>query len=936
MNPDQFVSKWSAAELRERQASQEQFIDLCRMLGEPTPSEADPRGEWYCFEAGATKTTGRNGWADIWKRGFFAWEYKGKHRDLNAAYSQLQQYAPALANPPLLVVSDMVRFRIHTNWTNLVSEVHEIALPEILDRSYRDLLRSVFTEPDRLKPGQTRQALTEKAAGRFAELAKRLRARGYDPVKVAHFVNRLVFCMFAEDVDLLPKKMFRRMLDVAIAAPSQFQALAAQLFGTMRTGGLVGFESIAWFNGGLFDDADALPLEGADIKELIQAADLDWSDIDPSIFGTLFERGLDPDNQSALGAFYTDRDKIMLIVEPVILRPLQQEWDGVKAGIAEQGAIAAQTMETIQEQQRHIEDYQEAVEAVAGTQKSAQPALFGDLGRQRRVRSTDQAKASIAKAMKQKKAANDEAQRLLNEFLARLWSFRVLDPACGSGNFLYLALYSLKDFEHRVLLEAEALGFERPVPSIGPEAVLGIEINPYAAELARISVWIGEIQWMLQNGFEVGRNPILKPLNTIECRDALISPTGDIATWPRADVVIGNPPFLGAKWMKSTLGEDYTQLLRKAYCKIAPNSTDFVGYWFARCGELIADGHLLRAGLVATNNIRGAFNRQVMQELSEKCTIFEAWADEPWVLDGAAIRVSVVCFAKENCQPDLIRLDGQNVLHINTNLSSAKADVTKALCLKMNQNISFTGIQKGGNFDIPGSLAREWLSLPKNPNGQSNSDVLFPMAVVPDIVKRHVDKWIIDFRGLSEADAMLYEAPFKYIENEVKNKRAENREERTSSKWWLHRRSGADVRKAISGLPRYIATPLVSKHRVFTFVSSTSIPDIRIVVISSARNDIFGVLQSRIHEIWSLSICSKHGVGNDPVYTPSTIFETFPFPDGMLPDAQSGKDTGDLIEPHIAAAATRLHELRENWLNPSDLVRREPVTLPPCSASHSA
>ena len=325
MTPDAFINRWRESTLTERAASQSHFNDLCKLLGEPTPTEVDSKGDTFAFEKGAMKSTGGQGWADVWKRGCFAWEYKQPGKDLNAAFAQLQRYAVALENPPLLIVSDRDRFRIHTNWTNTVAETHEITVEELRDANKRQLLKWAFSEPERLKPKKSRDELTAEAAGKFADLATRLRERGNDPQQVAHFVNRLVFCMFAEDVDLLPKKMFSKMLDAAQQEPEEFRSIAASLFAAMRTGGRVGFEAVEWFNGGLFDDDKALSLDVEDIKLIRTAADLDWAGIDPAIFGTLFERGLDPDKRSQLGAHYTDRDKIMMIINPVINRPLTAE-----------------------------------------------------------------------------------------------------------------------------------------------------------------------------------------------------------------------------------------------------------------------------------------------------------------------------------------------------------------------------------------------------------------------------------------------------------------------------------------------------------------------------------------------------------------------------------------------------------------------------------
>jgi len=275
VTPRAFISKWQAAELKERSAAQEHFLDLCRMLGEPTPAEADPKGDWYCFERGASKIGGGEGWADVWMRQRFGWEYKGKRRDLGAALIQLQQYAPALENPPLLIVSDLDRIEIHTNWTNSVPTTYEIPLEGLVDPTNIQRLKWAFSEPERLKPGVTRADVTKDAAAHFAQLAQRLRERGHDPHRVAHFLNRIMFCLFAEDAGLLPAKILSRALDASRKQPDAAERLLRELFGAMRKGGFAGFEVIEWFNGGLFDSDDALPLTGAEIEEILDVAKLD-------------------------------------------------------------------------------------------------------------------------------------------------------------------------------------------------------------------------------------------------------------------------------------------------------------------------------------------------------------------------------------------------------------------------------------------------------------------------------------------------------------------------------------------------------------------------------------------------------------------------------------------------------------------------------------
>ncbi len=323
MTPEAFVAKWKGVTLKERSAAQEHFIDLCRLLDLPTPAEADPTGSWFCFEKGAAKAGGGDGWADVWRRACFGWEYKGKGRDLNVAFKQLQIYSPALEYPPLLIVSDIETIVIHTAFTGTVPEVRVLTLDDLLDGANRRLLKWAFTDPERLRPGKTTAALTEEAAGRFGALAQALGARGHDPLAVGQLCIRLLFCLFAEDIELLPRQMFTRLLEAGEKDPASLGPMLADLFGAMATGGRVGFELMDWFNGGPFKPRATLPLEPADLKVLRNLATLDWSAIEPSIFGTLFERGLDPAKRSQLGAHYTDAGSIMRLVNPVVLDPLR-------------------------------------------------------------------------------------------------------------------------------------------------------------------------------------------------------------------------------------------------------------------------------------------------------------------------------------------------------------------------------------------------------------------------------------------------------------------------------------------------------------------------------------------------------------------------------------------------------------------------------------
>ena len=872
VTPGEFIAKWGASELKERSASHQHFVDLCEMLGEPPPADEDLTGDRYSFEKGARKDGGGDGWADVWKRHHFAWEYKGRHANLDRAFAQLRQYALALENPPLLIVSDMVRFRIHTNWTNAVSRVHEFALEDLTDPAVRNKLKWAMSDPERLRPEMTRQTLTANAAATFAELAQSLRDGGHDPEAVAHFVNRLVFCMFAEDAGLLPDDMFTKMLQHSRKSPGEFEDMAKSLFAAMSTGGRVGFEAVPWFNGGLFEDDATLPMDRKQIDIAYRAAGLDWSEIDPSILGTLFERGLDPDKRSQLGAHYTDREKIMRIVEPVVERPLLAEWTAAKQSI------------------------QEVLD-------EADSASSRSVATRRRRRARD----------------------LFVGFLERLRAFTVLDPACGSGNFLYLALLALKDLEHRVTLEGEAMGLERELPRIDPGNVRGIEINPYAAELARVSVWIGQTQWMLRNGFGTS-NPILSPLDNIECRDAILSPDSAEPDWPKADAVIGNPPFLGGKRLIRSLGEDYVARLFATYRNRVPREADLVAYWFVKAGEHVAADNANRVGLVATNSIRGGANRRALVQATDGRPIFNAWSDEPWVIDGAAVRVSLVCFAAEGDKhtPNPA-LDGEPVDAIHADLTARRGergvDLTSTRRLRENAGVAFMGDTKGGSFDVPGDLAALWLRLPANPNGRPNADVLKPWANGMDVTRRPSGKWIVDFgSNMPETDAAMFEEPFRHVQEHVRPKRRTNRRASYRAYWWRHAEPRPRMWSALDGLSRCIATPVNGKHRVFIWLSTRVCPDHQLIVI--ARNDdvTFGILHSRFHEKWSLRLGTEIGKGNDPRYTPTTTFETFPFPDGLSPNIAASHYADDASAAAIADASRHLTELRDRWLNPADWV----------------
>ncbi|MGO9744170.1 MAG: class I SAM-dependent DNA methyltransferase [Roseiarcus sp.] len=876
MTPQDFIRKWKPVALTERATAQEHFLNLCRLFDHPTPAEADPTGETFTFEKGVSKTGGGDGFADVWKKGFFAWEYKKKKRDLDKALEQLTRYAAGLENPPLHVACDTHIFRIETRWTNEVPKVYQFELEDLAEPHNFETLRCVFHDPEKLRSGRTREVLTKEAADKFQTISDSLQHRNPDREAVAHFVNQLVFCFFANSVGLLPDGLWKKLLRAAESRPYESKKFLKQLFDDMANGGFLGFEAILEFDGGLFDGREPLDLKATEIGLLFTIANLDWSLIDPTIFGTLFERFLDPDKRAEIGAHYTGVDKITKIVEPVVARPLRREWLAAKAEI---DALMA---------------------PVIGTRKGAA-------------------------AEKKFRGAQAKAEARRDAFIDRLAALRILDPACGSGNFLYLALQTVKDIEYQAILDSEVLGLGRVMPRVGPEILHGIEINPFAAELARTTIWIGDIQWRVRNAISQHPRPILRKLDTIECRDALLTADGKEADWPEADYIIGNPPFLGGKLVRRGLGDDYVETLFRAYEGKVPAEADLVCYWFYKAWRAVGENEAKRCGLVATNSIRGGANRKVLEPIAEAEGIFEAWSDEPWLIEGAAVRVSLVCF--EAATAEKARLDGQTVSQIHADLT-ASLKLILAESLRQNADVCFEGLKKYGAFDVAGATARDWLTQPLNVDKRPNSDVIRPWLNAMDLVRTPSDTWVIDFNGCTQEEAALYEAPFQWAFEHVYPARQRDRAKRTRERWWAFERDRPHLRKKLHELQRFIATPVVAKHRVFVWIDRECFVANLADVIARDDDTTFGILHSRFHEAWSLRLGTWLGVGNDPRYTPTTTFETFPFPEGLTPNIPAADYAADPRAKRIAAAAKRLDDLRRAWLEPPDLVDIMPEVTP--------
>jgi type II restriction/modification system DNA methylase subunit YeeA len=850
------------------------------MLGHPRPAESDPAGESFTFDKPVGKVSGGKGYADVWKRGFFAWEYKGPHKNLNAAYLQLLEYREALENPPLLVVCDMNRFEVHTNFENTKKRIFAFDLDDLKFNKLTpdcslpplDVLRYVFEDPDELRPENTARRVTEEAAEKFCRLAESIELSGADPrrgldrQKVAHFLMRLLFCLFADSIGLLPEHMFREMIEDHRGRPAPFQRKLRALFEAMANReSAYGPFDILYFNGGLFEDGEVLELNSADIGILSAASRLDWSTVAPSIFGTLFERSLNAEKRSQIGAHYTSAADIALIVGPVVMEPLRRRWADVRG---------------------HVTALAEQATAAAGG-----PAW---------------------------RSLRRQMQERLVEWMEALGTFRILDPACGSGNFLYVALRGLLDLWWEARMLAADYDLAVPPCPVSPRQLLGIEIDYYAHELTSIVVWIGYLQWLHEHGVGIPSNPVLQKLENIRHGDAILVREGNgkpqEPEWPEAEFIVSNPPFLGGNKLRQELGDKYVDDLFRVYESRVPPFADLVCYWFEKARHQIEAARAKRAGLIGTQGIRGGVNRIVLERIKSSGGIFLAYSDRDWILDGANVHVSMVCF--DGGSQTGRTLDGGPVVEIHANLTSA-ADTPSAVALPENAGICFMGPSAKGDFDIDAETARKMLRAPLNVNGRPNSDVVRPVCSGVDLVQRARGMWTIDFgTSMSEQEAAQYEYPFQYVLKKVKPARTQGRRAIYGTVWWRYGRPRVEMREALTGKRRYIATPATAKHRIFVWREPEVLCNQGTLVFAREDDYFFGVLHSRIHEGWALLMGTQ--LEDRPRYTPTSTFETFPFP--WPPGKEPNSDPR--VEA-IAEAARELVRQRDNWLNPPGAEKEE-------------
>ena len=836
MDPDVFIAKWKNVDFGEKQASQEMFLDICALVGHPTPVEYGDR-DAFTFEKWVP-----GGFADAYLEGCFGWEFKGSDADLEAGLNQLLRYQVHLKTPPLLIVSSFRTIRIQTNFPGMETVRHEIPVAALDQPAQLRKLQWAFFSPSELRPNRTVDAVTKETADLFQAIVVDMEQHTADPEKLARYLNQIVFCLYAEDAGLLPGNPFSQVVHQHYRNPPVFDSAIGDLFQQMAGGGMFGATQIAHFNGDLFSNAETVELSESALQRLEEATRRNWRNIEPSIFGTLFERALDASKRAHLGAHYTSADDIMLVVDPVVMAPLRTEWEEVQQEVGN----------LLVEENR------------------------------------------------------DAARVRLAAFQQRLFEVEVLDPACGSGNFLYLALRSLLDLERQTIDFAAARDWKDMRPTVKPDQMLGWEVNAYAAELARTALWIGYIQWHQNNGFPYDHSPILTPLSSIKRADAILA-DGDTANpkepeWPSAEFIVGNPPFLGNKMMRKELGDETVDAIYALYGDRLPNGSDLCCYWFEKAKYQVSAGKSKRAGLLGTQAIRGGVNRKVLDRIKISGNIFMAYQDREWVLDGAMVHISIVGF--DDGSEAERTLDGEPAVSINSNLTVG-VDITKARRLAENLGRAFQGNIKAGPFDIPNALAHDMLKA-SNPHFKSNSDIVKPWINARDVTDRSREMWIIDFGDLSMEEAALYEAPFEYVNKHVRPLREENRDKRMRTFWWQLGRNRGEFQAAINSLSRFMVTPRVAKHRTFTWVGIGTSPDNAVVAIADDDDYTFGVLHSCIHELWALNTGTQLREKESGFrYSHTETFETFPFP----------QPTNEQREA-IAEAAKKLNELRDGWLNP--------------------
>lgn len=908
------AARWAQAQAAERANAQSYIIELCEALGVERPR---PSGGGYQFEyplrvvnRDGTETTN---FVDLVKFECFLLEAKdeesGKSVDvlLRKAFGQARSYVANLpgAQPPYLMVLDVGKTLIvWDRWTGSYggfSAGRVINLRTLHERDADiELLRDIWEQPAARDPRARAATVTEEIAATLAELASALERRGHNQEQVARYLIRVVFTMFAEDVGLLEGEPFRRAVDeVGLrGTAAEFSEALEELWAAMDEGRRFGLQKLLRFNGHFFKDRTTIPLSREDLTILRRAAEADWQHVEPTIFGTLLTRALDPRERHRLGAEYTPRAFIERVVRPTVEEPIRDRWTLVQAEVMQ-------------------------------------------------LRETGKARD------------RETAVQRLDAFHDWLRGLRFLDPACGSGNFLYVTLALVKQVELEVIRAREEVTGEHllRIEEVNPAQFHGIEVKAWAREIAELTLWIGHHQFWRQHHDVQPPEPVLQDTGTLEHRDAVLlwdtvrhtperdrpdpTPrlrhpvTGELvpdpdarlphdeyvgarqAPWPEADFIVGNPPYLGGQRQRDVFGNGYVDALRCAYPGV-PDAADYVMYWWHRAAEAVASKGTIRAGLITTNSITQTQNRAVIASAADRgARVTWAVPDHVWYdgADGAEVRVAMTVIAKdppdarlvtvqkvERVRGDVPIISETRVPRLNADLT-AHADVAGAVQhpLRANAGLSHRGMCLVGEGFVLEAAEAERLVVAD----PAYSEVVKPLRNGKDLTARPRGVYVIDFGVRTEVEAARFAVPFDLVRARVKPVRSANQRASYAQLWWRFAEPRPALRNAVAGLSRYIATSMTSKHRTFRFVPAQIVPDQGLVVVASDDAFVLGVLSSATHEAWALFSGGRMGVRHTPRYNNAVCFDPFPFPNACETGRTEISRVAMEIEAHRDAALAR-------------------------------
>ena len=953
-----FIKRWKESGGSEQANSQLFLAELCDILDlkRPDPAKSTNEENLYSFERKLyiPKGNGHNELKrlDLYKRGCFVLESKQGQSNIKSidalphtkstavkrgtrqwedammrAKRQAENYVrclpPEEGRPPFLIIADIgFCFDLYTEFSCTGGNYlhfpdvrkYRIYLEDLEKLEIQSLFRSIWNDPQSLDPSRRAARVTEEVAAHLADLAHHLEEAGHNPERVSQFLMRCIFTMFAEDVGLIPAGSFIDILQNAVLDSEAYEPLLRELWLAMDKGlyCVALKKKLLRFNGSIFADPEILPLDKSQVGILLAAAQKDWKEVEPAIFGTLLERALDPKERHKLGAHYTPRAYVERLVIPTVIDPLREEWEDVFA----------------------------------------------------------------AASLQFRQGKKDDAVKTVNTFHARLRKIRVLDPACGSGNFLYVTMEHMKRLEGEVLQTCRSYGGQGSLLEITPEQFLGLEINPRAAHIAEMVLWIGYLQWHFRTrGNATPSEPVIKRFENIQNRDAVIAwkkiydMTGEDGTpitrwdgvtykidpitgidipdeqaiitekryedvtsseWPEADFIVGNPPFVGNKRMRILLGSGYSDALRSAY-KELPESCDFVMYWWHKAANILREGKCIRFGFITTNSITQVFNRRVLSlhlsHSTKPINLVYAVPDHPWVdsADGAAVRIAMTVACKdiqdgwlatvstENKQEDYARVVTFNVRqgHIHADLTIG-TDIYMAKPLKSNANLSCRGVIPANKGFIITKEEAKSLGLGRIDGLEKH---IRDYRNGRDITNKPRNVMAIDLLGLNVEDVITsYPEVYQWIYTKVKPERDAKAMQTKdyaafAKRWWLFGKPRETLRPALESLSRFIATVYVAKHRFFVFLSEQILPDDGLVAVASSDAYHLGILSSRMHICWSLAAGGRLGVGNDPRYNNSACFDTFPFPNASEEQKNKIRELGESLDAHRKARQALFPEL---------------------------